>query len=354
MYSEEEYILRSKGNEFSSWTEKVKDSVLKTIHEESQLEMQANNRSTTELAQHLVKHVISHDNSYVTDSYILRYEEIPTCDCFPAMLHQLILCLLSSQGLLIAIEKYMNSEMLSVRKRKTIDLLKSIQFTDRCVFHSQQALKILSEGIHTLCHSTTYEMETANLLLPKILEYVLGENEIFLSNSFGITYLQSSKCSTCGNQEVQVIHSIIFENEALTKSNAPSTKCPLCNASTYSKITVITKLGHTIILQNSLLPEEITTNLTNCTFFQQLNALRLEWKACLTSDTVFMVHENENNRKSYAMVKDFDKIEVFNETNFNKSFNEARQPSESCITFLDVTNVTFKVNYQVHDIPDQF
>lgn len=59
MYSEEEYILRSKGNEFSSWAEKVKDSVLKTINEESQIEMQANYRSSTELSQHLMKRYIS-------------------------------------------------------------------------------------------------------------------------------------------------------------------------------------------------------------------------------------------------------------------------------------------------------
>lgn len=297
---------------------------------------------------------ISHDNAYASDSYILRYEEIPMCDFYPVMLHQIIVCLLSSQGLLIAIEKYLNSELLSVRKRKTIDLLKSIKFTDTCVFHSQQALTILSEGIHTLGHSTAYGTETASLLLPKVLEYILGENEIFLSNSFGISYLQSSKCSTCGKQEAQIIHTVLFEKEILSKWNAPSTQCPSCNASTYSKVTVITKLGHTIILQNSLLPDEVTTYLTNCTFYQQLKSIQVEWKACLTSDAVFMVHENVNNEKLYATVKDSGKVEVFNENNFHISFNESRQPSESCITFLDVTNLTFKENYRLHNIPDQF
>ncbi|CAC5409985.1 unnamed protein product [Mytilus coruscus] len=157
---------------------------------------------------------ISHDNSYVTDSYILRYEEIPMYDCLPAMLHQLIVCLLSSQGLLIAIEKYLNSEMLSVRKRKTIDLLKSIKFTDTCVFHSQQALKILYEGIHSLGQATAYEIETANLLLPKCKDKISNGKYVLVAGDFNTTLSsldKSEKTLHCNDKAVKTLYNIMQE-----------------------------------------------------------------------------------------------------------------------------------------------
>lgn len=291
-----------------------------------------------------------HDGSNErTDCYLLRYEKISIDTKYDEFL-AVLACHIFSQGLRIGMERYLPSSMMSIRKQRISELVESTEMVKIEDVKLHRLSKLLQDGID----SKEMAMSTPKDMIDNIINYLFGENNDMTRRTIGISFLQLLKCLDCNFRDVVQRFEITYQ--PLSRSTAEKMQCPRCFGYTVVVQDIVTKLGHSVVLQNSasLIEKDISEWLTSLAFLHPPKNIRATWSAYYSTEDVALIkYEDTNVGDSHCIAKVTAMGET--ETISKRQYHEivetetSQQRNLNNFLFVDIVNLEDQIRYKVDE-----